>query len=76
MVIATAWRTIRVYKIYVYLVKREKKGGREGGKERIIIARVREHVCGHDHAFTRRNADGPLRVDERSFYRKHALSGN
>jgi len=24
----------------------------------------------------RRDADGPLRVDERSFYRKHALSGN
>jgi len=35
------------------------------------------HECGHDRALTRRrDADGPLRVDERSFYRKHALSGN
>lgn len=32
---------------------------------RTIIARVRERVCGHDRAFTRRNADGPLRVDDR-----------
>lgn len=38
---------------------------------------MRVHECGHDRALTRRrDTDGPLRVDERSFYRKHALSGN
>lgn len=54
-------------------------------KVRIVKRRVQltcvcasVHACGHDRAALtrRRDTDGPLRVDERSFYRKHALSGN